>query len=88
MMSESRHIRHSVASRFVPGSTSLWPRASTLGGQCCVSDYNAAKRHARKCRVPCEARAPQLRSLLYSLMLAARRGDGDWVECCRSALTR
>lgn len=88
MMAESRHtalsgfavragIHFSVATGFDCGT-----------GQCCASDYNAAKRHALKCCVPCEARAPQLRSLLYNLMLAARSGDGDWVECCRSKLTR
>ena len=52
MMAESRHtalsgfavragIHFSVATGFDCGT-----------GQCCASDYNAAKRHARTCRVP------------------------------------
>ena len=46
-------------------------------GQRCASDYSAAKRHARMCRVAWEAWAPQLCSPLYDLMLAARPGEGD-----------
>lgn len=88
MMSEPRHtalrgfavragIHFSVATGFDCGP-----------GQYCVSDYDAAKGHARTCRVPWGARAPQLCSLLDNLMLAARRRGGDWVEWCQSELTR
>lgn len=88
MMSESRHtalsgfavragVHFSVATGFDCGAN-----------QCCASDYNAAKRLDRIRPVPWETQAPRLRSLLCDLMLAVRRGGADWVECCRSELTR
>lgn len=88
MMSEPRHTALSGFTVRAGVHFSVTTGFDCGAGRCCASDYNAAKRHARTCRVPDGAGAPQSCSLLYNLMLAARRGDRDWVECCRSEVTR